>query len=106
MKPITLTDEQGKIYKLEFDVNSVEMAEADGFVLSDVEKKPMTSINLLFHYAFIKHQPEMTKEQTMTILDDLGGVMGLPKNFIDRLGELYSAPFKAVGRKNSIKVEL
>lgn len=95
VNPIKLTDtETGREYVLEFDKESVKFAEDHGFVISRVADFPMTGIHDFFYYAFRKHHRNLSRQQTDKILDDeLGGVGGLPKGFIERLNQLYSVPF-------------
>ena len=91
VKPIILKYEDGRNYTLEFSRASVVFAEQRGFNIGDIGTRPMTAIPELFWYAFRMHHPSITKQQSDKILfDDLGG---LTEEVLERLGELYDAPF-------------
>lgn len=105
INPIVLEDpESGKKYTLEFSRESVKNAEARGFNISELTTFPNTNIPLLFFYAFRKNHPNVAKNQTDKMIEDLGGLM--PEE-ITRLVELYNQPSKALviqegeSRKNS-----
>lgn len=110
IRPIKLTDDSGKEYVLEFDRESVKWAESRGFIIGDVEKFPLTKVYELFWYAFRKNHKNVSKAETDAMLDELGGVTNLPEGLLERLAELYVAPFSTLAegeeRKNAIKVEL
>lgn len=95
VKPITLTDnETGEKYVLEFSRDSVKFAEQRGFDIDDVKKYPMTKVPELFFYAFRMHHKSISLERANRILfDDLHG---LPEGTIERLINLYIAPFDAL----------
>ena len=95
VSPIVLTDnEDGTVYTLEFNRESIKFAEARGFDISDVGKYPMTKLPELFYYAFRMHHKNVSRERTDRILfEDLGG---MPDGMAERLGALYSAPFEAL----------
>jgi len=111
VKPIILHDEEnGDVFTLEFNRESVKFAENRGFNVDDVGRFPMSKIPEFFFYAFRMHHKNVSREKTDKILfDELGG---LPDGFIERLYLLYSAPFDALvskedSRKNSkMTVEL
>lgn len=89
MKPIILKNKDTE-YTLEFNRESVKFAEARGFKFEDVANFPMSKIPELFFYAFRMHHKNVAREKTDKILEELGG---LPEGFIERLVELYTAPF-------------
>ena len=93
VKPIVLTIGD-KTYTLEFNRNSVMSAERAGLDLAAISTQPMNTIPLLFYAAFKMHQPEMTRKDTDAILFDVLG--GLKQEEIERLGELYAEPTKAL----------
>lgn len=96
-KPIILKDsEKKKEYTLEFNRDSVRFAEARGFVPDDVDKYPMTKIYEFFFYAFRMHHPSMSKADTDAIIDGWGGIRYIPDGLLERLGQLYAAPFGAL----------
>lgn len=107
VKPIVLTDtETGEKYTLEFTRDSVRFAEARGFEIEKLDKTPMTTIPDLFYYSFRANHKYVSREKADRILfEDLGG---LPDGMVERLGELYAAPFESLiqtedegGEKNS-----
>ena len=101
VKPIILHDlENDEDYTLEFDRDSVKVAESRGFDIEDVGKFPMTKVPELFFYAFRMHHPKMARNQTDRILFDV--LKGLPEGVAERLGALYGVPYEALnGKKNN-----
>lgn len=96
INPIVLRirNEEGNIkteYTLEFNRASILYAEQRGFNIQGLGAKPMTAIPELFFYAFRMHHPKVTKEQSDDILFNKMG--GLSEEVLQRLGELYNAPF-------------
>ena len=74
IRPVTLAFEDGKTYTLEFSKNTVMKAESMGYKEEELTDKSMTMGTLLFHCAFLMHEPTITKEETDKILlEDLGG---------------------------------
>ena len=97
VKPVILTDtEKNKEYTLEFSRDSVRFAEARGFVPDDIDRFPMTKIYEFFFYAFRMHHPSVSRAETDRILNDWGGIRNIPDGLLERLGELYAAPFGAL----------
>ncbi len=89
-KPIILKNKDTD-YTLEFNRESVKFAEMRGFKVEDLAQYPMTKIPELFFYAFRMHHKNIAREKTDKILDELGG---LPEGFLERLAELYTAPYE------------
>lgn len=100
IKPICITDsETGEKYTLEFNRESVLFAERNGFNIDDIDIHPMTRIPELFFYAFRMHHKFIKREKTDEILfDKEKGLGGMPEGMLNRLGELYAAPFNAFKR--------
>lgn len=98
VKPVILHDEENKRdYTLEFDRETVLFAEARGFKIEDVADYSMTKVPELFFYAFRMHHKNVSREKTDRILfDDLGG---MPSGLLERLIQLYSAPYDALVNK-------
>lgn len=91
VKPIIIKDsETGLEYTLEFTRDSVKFAESRGFKIGDVADFPMTKIPELWFYAFRAHHRHLARDKTDALLDGLGGI---PDGLLERLGELYAAPF-------------
>ena len=72
---------EGKDYCLEYNRQSVRTMEAQGFVLEDVTKMPMTMIPHLFSGAFIKNHKGMKRQ----LIDDIFDAIG---NRLQRMGTL------------------
>lgn len=100
IKPIILTDtETNEKYTLEFSRDSVKFAEDRGFTISDLEKFPMTKVPELFFYAFRMHHKNMSRQQTDKMLfEQIGGV---PEGMLERLVQLYSAPYDVFEKRES-----
>ena len=52
----------GRDYTLEFTRRTVTEMERKGFVVSDVERKPMTTLPTLFEGAFLAHHRGVKKD--------------------------------------------
>lgn len=103
VKPITLSDDRGNVYVLEFNRSAIKFAEARGFKVQALEDGvSMSGIEDLFFYAFRMHQPEKSKADTDKILyEELGG---LREGMLERLVELYLAPFNTlITSEDSVK---
>ena len=78
----------GKKYVLTFTRASVIWAEEHGFDIRDIDSKPMSSLSNLFYYAFRANHPNLTKEETDTILfDEIGGIT---EKEVKRLSDMYA----------------
>lgn len=93
IRPIVITDDNGDVFTLEFNRDSVRFAELKGFNVEDISNKPMTAIPNLFFYAFRMHHKNLSREKVDKIYDKLGG---LTTAMIERLGALYAAPFESL----------
>lgn len=94
VKPIIVKDDEtGMEYTLEFNREAVKFAEARGFKINDVADYPMTKIPELWFYSFRMHHKNVARAKTDALLDGLGGI---PDGLLERLGELYAAPFAAL----------
>ena len=94
IKPIVLTDsENGDVFTLEFNRESVKYAEMKGFNIDDIANKPMTAIPNLFYFAFRMHHKSVSREKIDKVYDKLGG---LTTAMVERLGALYAEPFEAL----------
>ena len=94
VRPVIVTDDEtGAEYTLEFTRDSVRFAEARGFKIADVADYPMTKVPELWFYAFRAHHKNVSRANTDELLNGLGGI---PDGLLERLGELYAAPFSAL----------
>ena len=95
IQPIRITDnETGKVYTLEFNRKTVERMERGGFIVSEASSKPLTGVATLFHGAFYKNHPGITREQTDKMLYDISSSDKL--RLFDRLAALYNEPINAL----------
>lgn len=92
VKPIILRNDVGEIYVLEFSRDSVKFAETRGFKVQALEEGiSISGVEDLFFYAFRMHHPDISKANSDKILyEELGG---LHDGMLERLVELYLAPF-------------
>jgi len=87
INPIRITDKKtGEVYELDFNRESLYFADQQEFKVNEVTVYPNTNIPRLFYYAFRKNHRKMTKAQTDSLLDRLGG---LTPKMIERLILLY-----------------
>lgn len=94
VNPIILHDNETKEdYTLEFTRESIKFAESKGFDVSNIEKKPMTTIPELFYYSFRANHKQMPKDKIDKLFED---IKPLPQGFVERLGDLYALPFDAM----------
>lgn len=93
-KQITISDkESGKAYKLEYSRKSVQLMEQTlGFVLDEIDSKPMTMIPLLFQGAFLMHHRTLSPEKIQSIYDTLPN----KEELIGALGEMYGDTFNTL----------
>ena len=77
-----------KEYTLEFTRRTVSEMEKRGFIASDVEAKPMTSLPTLFAGAFLAHHRFEKKE----VIDEIFSHMTNKEDLIGKLAEMYNDP--------------
>lgn len=87
-KTIKLTDKEGKEYVLEFSRKTVEDMEREGFVITDIQSKPLTMLPKLFAGAFKKNHRFADKKVIKEMLDNIVN----KEEFIEKLSEMYSDP--------------
>ena len=94
VRPVTLVSGD-KEYILEFNRASALRAESAGFSPDDLQsgKRVMTGVTELFYYSFLMHQPDFTKGEAESIIDEMGGV---PTAVLERLAELYAVPYNTL----------
>jgi len=85
--PIRLTDgKTHKVYQLDYDRNTVIIAERAGLVWDDLAQKPAFTITLAWFLAFRKNHPTVTEQEASRMLADLGGIT---PEIIGKLRHLY-----------------
>lgn len=84
--PIKLHGKDGKDYTLDFDLDSVRFAEAQGFEWDDISRKPGTMIPILWFSAFRRYHKRVTRNDADKMLEELGG---FNKRLSDKLAALY-----------------
>ena len=90
-KQLNITFE-GNEYCLEYTRKSVEAMERKGFVVSDIQEKPMTTLPALFAGAFLAHHKYVKPEVIEKIYANTKGKEGL----IGKLAEMYNEPILAL----------
>ena len=85
-------DYKGTKYTLEYTRASVRALENQGFKLSDIEDKPMTTLPTLFAGAFYAHHRFLKQAVIDEIFDNIKDKMGL----MTKLGEMYNEPLEAL----------
>ncbi len=79
---------QGKEYCLEYTRKSVAQMEKSGFVASNIEEKPMTTLPALFAGAFLANHRFVKQE----IIDEIFAKMTNKGDLIAKLAEMYNEP--------------
>lgn len=82
----------GKEYVLEYTRKSVEQMERSGFVASDINEKPMTTLPKLFAGAFLANHRYVSQ----SIIDELFAKMPNRSELIGKLAEMYNEPIAAL----------
>lgn len=79
---------QDKEYCLEYTRKSVTQMEKSGFVASDIETKPMTTLPTLFAGAFLANHRYVKQD----VIDDIFSKMKNKGELIGKLAEMYNEP--------------
>lgn len=83
---------KGKEYTLEFTRKTVSTMEKNGFIASEVETKPMSTLPALFEGAFLAHHRFEKKE----VIDEIFAKMKNKEELIGKLAEMYNEPIVAL----------
>ena len=83
---------QDKEYCLEYTRKSIETMEKKGFVVSDIETKPMTILPALFAGAFLANHRFVKPE----VIDEIYLKMTNKQELIGKLAEMYNEPIMAL----------
>ena len=85
--PIKITDkETNHIYVLDFNRESVQFAESNGFDWDLVSTQPATLIPLIWYCAFRRYDKRISRDKATQLLEDLGGIR---VEWLKRLKKLY-----------------
>lgn len=82
----------GVEYTLEYTRKSIEIMERQGFVISDIGDKPMSTLPALFSGAFLAHHRFIQS----TVIDSIFEKITNKSEFIQKLAEMYSEPLEAL----------
>lgn len=83
---------EGIEYTLEFTRRTIEQMEKSGFVVSDIETKPVSTLPSLFAGAFLAHHRFIRRD----IIDAIFMKITNKEDFIQKLAEMYSEPIEAM----------
>ena len=86
MKTITVSDEYGNKYRLEYTKNTIVRMEKSGFSMDKFNEAPVMMITMLVQGAFMANHPSVKPETVEKIYDNLKNKEG----FIKKLVEMYS----------------
>lgn len=81
-----------KDYTLEFTRKTVTEMEKKGFIASEVENKPMSTLPALFEGAFLAHHRFEKKE----VINEIFAKMTNKEELIGKLAEMYNEPIIAL----------
>lgn len=95
VKPIELKVENGDVYTLEFNRESVIFTNRQGFKLSDFGDNMEEMLPILWYGAFRMHHKNISRQKTDKLLEDIGGLTG---EAAERLIMLYGQPRKSLFR--------
>ena len=79
---------QDRDYCLEYTRKSVELMEKNGFVATDIQTKPMTTLPTLFAGAFLANHRFVKQE----VIDEIFSKMTNKSDLIGKLAEMYNEP--------------
>ena len=83
---------QDRDYTLEYTRKSVELMEKNGFVATDIQTKPMSTLPALFAGAFLANHRFVKQE----VIDEIYAKMTNKSELISKLAEMYNEPIMAL----------
>ena len=89
-KKIEFEDDNGKKYTLEYNREAIEVMERQGFVASEMVKKPMTMLPLAFQGLFYKNHKDVRKSFIDECYDRFPNKMELIEVIADMINQTYS----------------
>ena len=88
IEPVRITDnDTGTTYELDFSRDTVRWIENQGYKIDETFDYPNINIPKLFYFAFRKNHRNVPLDQTMKLLDKMGG---MTQKIALRLVDLYS----------------
>ena len=90
-KKLTFTY-KGKEYTLEYTRKSIQTMERQGFVVSDMDTKPLSTLPQLFAGAFLANH-RFTQKDT---IDEIYEHLTDKKELVGKLAEMYAEPINAM----------
>ena len=101
MKQITVSDEYGNKYFLEYSKTSILQMEKAGFSLEDFDKQPVMMTTMLYQGAFIKNHRNI-KVETM---DKIYAALKNKEGFLKKLVEMYTEQSDALVEEGNAEWE-
>lgn len=83
---------EGKEYTLEYTRRTIAEMEKKGFVVSEIDNKPMTLLPAMFAGAFLAHH-RFVKED---VINDIYSKLTKKEDLIGKLAEMYNEPIMAL----------
>lgn len=83
---------EDKEYTLEFTRITVTEMEKKGFIASEVETKPMSTLPAMFEGAFLAHHRFVKKN----VIDEIFAKLTNKEELIGKLAEMYNEPIMAL----------
>lgn len=93
---------KNKEYKLEYSRQSVRQMEGSGFVLDQIDTKPMTMIPMLFYGAFIKHNKGINRKLVDEIFDKIPSKFDDENGLVAKLIEMYSETVNTLSTSDDV----
>lgn len=85
-KQLKFKGNDGREYTLEFTRDSIRTMERNGFVIGEIDSKPMTVLPQLFRGAFLANH-KFTKVET---IDEIYAKLTRKSELIEKLAEMYN----------------
>jgi len=91
-KTLKFKGNDGRDYVLEFTRDSIRTMERGGFVISEIDSKPMTVLPRLFSGAFLAHH-KFVKQDT---IDEIYAKLKNKSELIEKLAEMYNETIESL----------
>lgn len=104
---IKITDENGKVYNLEYTRKSAEIIEGMGFELQSFTKKPMIMLPLVFYGAFLKNHKGISKKETDRLFENIKKES--KEQLLEKLAEMLSETYSTLedgSEEGKVEVEI